>query len=160
MSGITQDKCCHPYCRALQIPNGGHTVHGEPQYRKYCQVHYEERKSKNAGFNSIAEYTAETFKKKAAREGISVTALRRKNHKYRWAMKDYCENVDGRLGFVCTTTIFPDKGMLHVDHIDGTPINNNPLNYQTLCACCHAFKTNTNKDYSTPGRKTFKELIK
>lgn len=52
---------------------------------------------------------------------------------------DYCENVDGRLGFYCTTTITsPD--VLDVDHIDEGHDNNSPENCQTLCKCCHAEK--------------------
>lgn len=82
--------------------------------------------------------------------------------------KNYCENIDGRLGFVCTSTIlnpidnpelFGDdpnptwNAMLQVDHIDGNPFNNDPKNLQTLCACCHIFKTHKEEDYKTPGRK-------
>ena len=30
----------------------------------------------------------------------------------------------------------------HVDHIDGDWRNNDPTNYQALCASCHSHKTN------------------
>ena len=40
--------------------------------------------------------------------------------------EEYCENIDGRLGHVCTTTIVID-GQLQVDHIDGNPGNNDRL---------------------------------
>jgi hypothetical protein len=66
--------------------------------------------------------------------------------------KDYCENKDGRLGYKCTTTIVWD-GMLDVDHKNGKPNDNRPANLQTLCKCCHAYKTHRNKDYASPGRK-------
>lgn len=67
--------------------------------------------------------------------------------------KTACDNQDGRLGFRCTTTvIWP--GMLDVDHIDGDPSNQHPSNYQTLCKCCHAYKTWKQGDSRTPGRKT------
>jgi hypothetical protein len=47
--------------------------------------------------------------------------------------------------------------MLQVDHIDGNPSNNDIYNLQTLCACCHVYKTIINKDYQSPGRKSLKE---
>ena len=73
-------------------------------------------------------------------------------HPYYGHRKDYCENVDGRLGFKCTTSIMW-KGMLDVDHMDGNPSNNDISNLQTLCKCCHAYKTNVYGDNMTPGRK-------
>ena len=36
---------------------------------------------------------------------------------------------------------------LDVDHIDGNKSNNDPANYQTLCANCHRLKTHLNSDY-------------
>ena len=36
---------------------------------------------------------------------------------------------------------------LDVDHIDGNNSNNNPSNFQTLCANCHRLKTYQNKDW-------------
>ena len=168
MSGKIQAKCCTPRCKNLQVAldNNYLGVVGQKGYRKWCQKCHEKRiadshglsslaqvVAKNAGYKSVSQYSSALEKKRAKKQGVSVTALRRKYHKYRWAMKDYCENISGFLGFKCTSTVFPDKGMLHVDHIDGSPVNNDPNNYQTLCACCHAYKTNTNRDYSTPGRK-------
>jgi hypothetical protein len=55
--------------------------------------------------------------------------------------KDYCENVDGRYGFVCTSTIVAPRWQLEVDHIDGDRTNNDENNLQTLCSCCHRYKT-------------------
>jgi hypothetical protein len=84
---------------------------------------------------------------------VNVSDYRDAIHPYRRHKKEHCENRDGRLGFVCTSTI-THKCMLHGDHIDGNPSNNDESNIQTLCLCCHAFKTITHKDYLTPGRKT------
>lgn len=92
--------------------------------------------AKNAGFESHADYINST-------------------HPYRRHRKDYCENTDGRLGFICTTTIMI-SAQLEVDHIDGNPTHNDPINLQTLCGCCHTYKTLTNEDYATPGRKKLK----
>jgi 5-methylcytosine-specific restriction endonuclease McrA len=96
----------------------------------------------------------------------SITAFSNSRHPYLKYRKDYCENVDGRLGFKCTysspssetllemglTSDF--KGWLQVDHIDGNHTNNDESNLQTLCACCHSIKTFQAGDYATPGRKT------
>ena len=73
---------------------------------------------------------------------------------YKIFRKEYCENVDGRLGFRCTTTIVDPEWQLDADHIDGNPSNNTAENIQTLCKCCHAIKTRDEKDYMTAGRKT------
>ena len=75
---------------------------------------------------------------------------------YKIYRKDYCENIDGRLGFVCTTTIIDEEWQLDADHIDGNPSNNTGDNIQTLCKCCHAIKTRDKKDNLTDGRKTLK----
>ena len=75
---------------------------------------------------------------------------------YKIHRKKYCENIDGRLGFKCTTTIsnlVPWEMQLDADHKDGNPSNNSKENIQTLCKCCHAIKTHSNKDYLTEGRK-------
>ena len=91
-------------------------------------------------------------KAQANKLGISVQELSNKSHPYRKFRKTYCENVDSRLGFRCTTTILL-SAQLEVDHIDGNPSNNDPKNLQTLCSCCHKYKTILNEDYKTPGRK-------
>jgi 5-methylcytosine-specific restriction endonuclease McrA len=75
---------------------------------------------------------------------------------YKVFRKNYCENIDGRLGFTCTTTItdlVPIECQLHADHIDGDPSNNVEENIQTFCPSCHTVKTHLNKDYLSPGRK-------
>ena len=48
--------------------------------------------------------------------------------------------------------------MLQVDHIDGNPYNEpeDGSNFQTLCACCHLYKTWQSGDNKTAGRKTLK----
>lgn len=73
---------------------------------------------------------------------------------YKIHRKDYCENVDGRLGFTCTSTIINPELQLDTDHINGDPSDNRPENLQTLCKCCHPIKTMQNGDYLSAGRKT------
>jgi hypothetical protein len=125
---------------------------GFQNYAEYRAVLNEQLAIEN-GFENYAEYA--TFKKEelAVNEGYA-NALERRNalHPYRWALKTYCENVDSRLGFRCTTTIMLSS-QLEVDHIDGNPSNNAGENLQTLCGCCHTYKTLKEKDYLTPGRK-------
>lgn len=106
----------------------------------------------------------------AKRQGMTVTEYQNQNHPYLKYRKNYCENIDGRLGYKCnfvppTEQELIDMGLepsfmgwLQVDHIDGNPDHNDPDNLQTLCACCHNIKTYTNKDYSTIGRATIKKL--
>lgn len=113
------------------------TKDGFPVYRHVCQKHH-------------TEHLAE-------KNGITYTQLRNKWHRYLKYRKDYCENIDGRLGKACTADIWWE-GMLDVDHIDGNPNNNDPSNLQTLCKNCHAVKSNIFGDYKTPGRKKLKEL--
>jgi hypothetical protein len=81
---------------------------------------------------------------------------------YKIYRKDYCENIDGRLGFKCTTTIIDAAWQLDADHVNGDPTSHETLGaaaIQTLCKCCHAIKTKNEKDYMSPGRKSLKELV-
>lgn len=76
---------------------------------------------------------------------------------YKIFRKDYCENVDGRLGFKCTTNIIDPEWQLDADHINGDPTSHQKLGadaIQTLCKCCHAIKTRDSRDYESAGRKT------
>ena len=118
---------CNNDCQVV-----GKRKDGTRTFRKVCQQHH-------------VEYCA-------SNRGMTVTEWTNSFHPYRDRRKDYCENIDGRLGFICTTNVVW-TGMLDVDHIDGDSSNNADENLQTLCRCCHAFKTNVNEDYKTPGRK-------
>lgn len=66
--------------------------------------------------------------------------------------KDYCENADGRLGHICTTTILGTY-MNDLDHIDGDHYNNTEENIQTLCACCHRHKSKVSKDLDRTNKR-------
>ena len=139
---------------------------GSPIYRDVCGTHHGKNvalrygftnssqvSAYNAGFKNVTAYLTYQAKKQGF---ANLTERKNKSHKYRKYRKDYCENIDGRLGFVCTTTI-AWSGMLDVDHKNGNHTDNRPRNLTTLCKCCHAFKTNMKKDYLTPGRKTRKK---
>ena len=58
------------------------------------------------------------------------------------------------LGKTCNRCGFVPEHLvqLHLDHIDGNHANNARSNLQTLCANCHALKTEVNGDYLTPSR--------
>ena len=78
---------------------------------------------------------------------------------YKIHRKKYCENIDGRLGFKCTTTIIDPEWQLDTDHINGDPSDNREENLQTFCKCCHPIKTRDSKDYASPGRKSLNLLV-
>ena len=107
---------------------------------------------------TVTEYRNSIVETAAASKGVTVTAYRRSIHKSRRHILDYCENIDGRLGFKCTTTIIVDCGMLHGDHKNGVPWDHRPSNLQTLCSCCHSYKSHIFKDYASVGRRTAKSL--
>jgi len=131
--------CCEPGCNKLGQHTGKYRADGTVIRRKRCLKHHMEDLAK--------------------KNNVTVTQLTNRWHPYLKYRKDYCENIDGRLGYKCTTTIVWD-GQLDTDHINGDPTDNRPENLQTLCKCCHAYKTNQNKDYATLGRKALKELDK
>lgn len=163
--------------------NAGVNKNGTTIYRKKCLEHYKEELyekrgvsndkeyqlllAKNLGFNSVAEYKKYLIKKAgfntlreynthlAQKAGFATIAdYKNSTHKYRKFRKPYCENVDGRLGYICNYDIIY-QAQLHVDHINGNPSDNTESNLQTLCANCHIVKTIDSGDNMTPGRKFF-----
>lgn len=103
----------------------------------------------------------------ASRHGLTLTEYQERIHPYLIHRKDYCENIDGRLGFVCNSAYptretldklgFTDWGtrnFLDVDHKDGNSSNHDPENLQTLCKNCHKLKTYSSGDHLTVGRTT------
>jgi hypothetical protein len=127
-------KCIKAGCRE-RCAITGTAKDGSPYYRDICHVHH--------------------LKNILKRKGLTATEYKNSTHPYLRYRKSYCENIDKRLGFKCTTNVFW-QGMLDVDHKNGNPLDNRPRNLQTLCKCCHAYKTNKNKDYKTLGRKSLK----
>jgi hypothetical protein len=143
-----------PYCQTPGC-NGDAAViqdyhDGWANYRKWCGSCHSKRTAKKHGLTNMTQVVA----KNAGFSSVSEYA--NQFHPYRKHRKNYCENIDSRLGFKCTTTVVWD-GMLDVDHKNGRPDDNRPQNLQTLCKCCHAYKTNVKKDYATPGRKMLME---
>lgn len=144
-------RCQHPGCNNPGQHTGNYRVDGTPMFRKTCTDHHFKPIVERYGVKNMVAVLA----KKAGY--ASTTAYINSKHPYLKYRKTYCENIDGRLGFVCTTTIIWD-GMLDVDHKDENPYNNDPENLQTLCKCCHAYKSNQFVKLfgSTPGRKQLK----
>lgn len=169
-----------PICKTTGCKNktqhlGTYKANGYPNFRKYCVPCHNERRdhfqkqAESVDRRSLPKCEIPTCKKKVEvfgsdHKGVLKYTVFCKDHvgsinTYLIFRKNYCENIDERLGFKCTTTIFW-QGMLDVDHIDGNSDNNDPKNLQTLCKCCHAYKTNKYGDYKTPGRKKLKEAKK
>lgn len=148
MKPISDKKCTHHECvepRAF----AGWQQNDKAIWRKKCNVHYREELHEKRGVANGTEYKA----MRAKENGFdSVTEYTNSIHPYRKYRKSYCENIDNRLGFTCTTTILL-LAQLEVDHKNGNPSDNDPENLQTLCGCCHTYKTMINEDHKTPGRK-------
>ena len=168
-------RCETKGCNTVAQHMGSYDKDGYPRFRKYCMDCHNDRMQvfrslvENYDKRKAAKCALPTCKKKVSPFGTDKNGVLTFNvfcddhvglvNSYLLYRKTYCENIDGRLGFKCTTTIYWE-GMLDVDHIDGYPENDDPKNLQTLCKCCHAYKTNKYGDYKTPGRKTIKEAKK
>ena len=66
--------------------------------------------------------------------------------------KTFCENKDGRLGWVCPIdetryAEFPSS-IYHLDHINGNHHDNEDSNLMTLCAVCHTTKGARSGDFN------------
>lgn len=147
---VAQNKGCNSvneYNHQLAVENGFNS------YKEYS-AHLNHQLALTNGFDNFKDYRVHLNQQLALDAGFSnFIDYSNSKHPYRKYRKDYCENIDGRFGFTCTTSILM-LAQLDVDHIDSNARNNKPENLQTLCKCCHTYKTITEKDYLTPGRKT------
>jgi hypothetical protein len=95
------------------------------------------REWKYWSFKSECSRCTSARKKRKTIQGVTI-------HK-----KNYCENVDGQLGFACPV---PHDGWigfqssLDLDHLDGNHYNNIPTNVKTFCKLCHGRKSLDNGD--------------
>ena len=112
----------------------------------------------NSGFETAHEYVNHSAKQAGFEDHhdrlnhnaqsagfISHSDRLNSKHPSRKYRKDYCENIDGRLGFKCTTKITEDMikaGVLEVDHIIPRTKGGKDTeeNTQTLCCNCHKMK--------------------
>ena len=181
--------CTTENCNKLAQDYGRKRKDGSRTYRKYCSTcHVARMKNFNVKKKTISNNQYPVCSIKNCQKSTTLLGT---NHKgelkfsefcelhggilfHLQFRKTYCENIDSRLGFKCTTTIHYDpplpagitltkdygypQPMLQVDHIDGNPYNEpeDGSNFQTLCACCHAYKTWKSGDAQTAGRKTLK----
>lgn len=131
-----------PICQEKNCKNKtaihNYSKSGKPYYRKVCERHHKLKIAMRHNVDRAEHVTA-------IRKNMSIAEYKNKRHPYRKHRKSYCENIDGRLGFKCTTTIVW-HGMLDVDHINGLRNDNSLENLQTLCKCCHSYKTVLFKD--------------
>ena len=137
---MKRPKCQVVGCKGDAQNTGNRKADGSIYWRKsqgnyICSSCHGKRIAKKHGVRNISHVVA----KNAGFE--SVTAYKNVRHPYLKYRKDYCENVDGRLKYKCTSSIVWD-GQLSVDHIDENHKNNDPRNHQTLCFNCHVYKTN------------------
>lgn len=177
MSDMNRPQCSVPGCNNQAANQVAKSSPRYPYYRRSnwikkafpgvtsnfcCGTCHQNQTAKRNGVKSAKHLTAK-------RQGMSITAYNNRYHPYLRFRKTYCENQDGRLGFVCNT-VLPTQAMidaagldwtpiqfLEVDHINGNHTNNDPKNLQTLCKCCHMIKGAQNGDNLTPGRKTRKK---
>ena len=147
-------KCKTKGCNNECQPMGSYSKKtGMAFFRKTCTPCHSKKIAKKHGLNSLAEVVANkrgmtvakyqlyVLKKSAKKAGFdNHVDFRNSKHKYLKYRLTYCENIDGRLGFVCTTSIV-DSAMLEVDHINNVHNDNSKGNHQTLCNCCHSYKT-------------------
>ena len=145
---LVQKKCMTKGCKNLgAVTNYNYKgIPGLKMYRHWCSQCHSARTGAKHGLSNIHQVVAKNA------GFVDYNAYSNSTHVYRKHRKNYCENIDGRLGITCTATIEWD-GMLDVDHKNGDPTDNRPRNLQTLCKNCHAYKTSKNKDSATPGRK-------
>ena len=81
----------------------------------------------------------------ARKKGLKIPGI--KIHK-----KDFCENKDGHLGFLCPvkTNLWKDYlESLDLDHLDGDHMNNTPDNVKTYCKLCHNRKSKETGDWDS-----------
>ena len=184
-----------PVCLTEGCDNLAHNTASaaKPVWRKYCgKCHSERRKnfqnlSSNLTKNQYPTCCIKNCRKKVTLLGtdhngnLKFSQYCEKHggtpYHLQWR-KPYCENVDGRLGFTCTTYIHYDpplpksikwlvdygfpQPMLEVDHIDGNPYNEpvDGSNFQTLRSCCHKYKSWKSGDGQSAGRKTLANIVK
>jgi|TARA_B100002003_G_C13855502_1_gene419116 5-methylcytosine-specific restriction endonuclease McrA len=159
-------------CGDITHPTGKRKSDGVTlRMKDLCTKHHQENVAKrngkknyrtlivnNAGFETTYEYVNH-YAKQAGFEDhhdrlnhnaqsagyISHSDRLNSKHPSRKYRKDYCENIDGRLGFKCTTKITEDMikaGVLEVDHIIPRTKGgkDDDENLQTLCCNCHKMK--------------------
>ena len=162
----TKETCSVEGCDRVRQHLGLYRREGDIFYlnhRNLCHHHH---------FLEIAiRYLTENNLQVTGNEEEDIARYHRYSHEYRWYLEEvgYCENAKGNrkgfLNFDCTAT-FPELTgsrrflFYDVDHKDGNPSNNKRENLQTLCKCCHAYKTIINGDGQTKGRKKIKEESK
>lgn len=165
-------RCAMEDCERPCHHSGSYNTLGYPRFRLYCEPCHEKRRAiyrekvANADTSlspecAVPECTKKVMITGTTKAGDFIYTTYCEEHvglssAHLAFRKDYCENIDSRLGYPCTTTIMI-MAQLEVDHMDGNPYNNDPSNLQTLCGCCHKYKSMVNRDFASPGRKALKK---
>ena len=135
----------HPTCSTTRCSNSKqvsdwHWTSGKPVYRPVCTQCHDANTAKKYAERTGASWVKNVQDVCAHKEGFnSATEWHNSKHPYRQHRKDYCENIDGRLGHPCTTTIV-FVGQLDTHHVVPKSLGgtNDLTNLWTLCKCCHA----------------------
>jgi hypothetical protein len=154
-SSIQHPNCSTLGCNNSKIVIDWHWTSAQPVYRSICNNCHNQATASKYADKTGAKWVKTVADVVAHKAGFSnYSEYLNYTHPYRQYRENYCENIDSRLGYICTTTIVWE-GQLDVDHIDEDPTNNDPKNLQTLCKCCHAYKSNVfvKENGRTPGRK-------
>ncbi len=151
-------KCVVKGCNNPGQHTGNKRKDGSIVYRKKCAIHHVEHLAKKNKV-SVTKFKRNILEKSAKKAGFqTITDYLNSKHTYRCNRLTYCENIDGRLGFVCTTTVV-DTAMLEVDHMNNDHSDNRKVNLQTICSCCHRYKTRYFGHYTSLSgiKKVFKK---
>jgi hypothetical protein len=139
-SEFTHPICITASCTNPKTVNDWHWTSGLPQYKDICIKCHTKKVAGKHGFTRISQVVA----KNAGFD--SDTEHRNTTHHDRKHRKDYCENIDGHLGFTCPVLtkeswVGFEIGCLDLDHVDGNHNNNTPDNVKTYCKLCHNKKS-------------------
>ena len=147
-SELNHPTCSTTGCNNPKTITDWHWTNGKPVYRLVCSQCHDVNTAARYAVKTGANWVKTVIDVCAHKEGFnSANEYLNSKHPYRQYRLDYCENIDGRLGSKCTTTIVW-TGQLDTHHVvpksEARIIGwteeqiNHKSNLWTLCKCCHA----------------------